>query len=33
VSVEAAYTEVERITRREARNFAYGIMVLPKPKR
>jgi phytoene synthase len=33
VSVEAAYAEVERITRREARNFAYGIMVLPKPKR
>ena len=28
-----AYAEVERITRREARNFAYGIMVLPKPKR
>src|SRR5205823_56346 len=25
--------EVERITRREARNFAYGIMVLPRPKR
>jgi phytoene synthase len=33
MSVEAAYAEVERITRREARNFAYGIMVLPKPKR
>jgi 15-cis-phytoene synthase len=33
MSVEAAYTEVERITRREARNFAYGIMVLPRPKR
>jgi phytoene synthase len=33
VSVDAAYAEVERITRREARNFAYGIMVLPKPKR
>ena len=31
--VEAAYAEVERITRREARNFAYGIMVLPRPKR
>jgi 15-cis-phytoene synthase len=33
VNVEAAYAEVERITRREARNFAYGIMVLPRPKR
>ena len=33
MSVEAAYAEVERITRREARNFAYGIMVLPKAKR
>jgi phytoene synthase len=31
--VEAAYTEVERLTRTRARNFAYGIMVLPKPKR
>jgi phytoene synthase len=33
VTVDAAYAEVERITRREARNFAYGIMVLPRPKR
>jgi phytoene synthase len=33
VSVEAAYAEVERLTRREARNFAYGIRVLPKEKR
>ena len=33
MSVEQAYAEVERITRREARNFAYGIMVLPRPKR
>jgi 15-cis-phytoene synthase len=31
--VEAAYAEVERITRARARNFAYGIMLLPKPKR
>ena len=31
--VEAAYAEVERITRREARNFAYGIRVLPRDKR
>jgi phytoene synthase len=33
MNVEAAYAEVERLTRREARNFAYGIMVLPRPKR
>ncbi|HYY06172.1 MAG TPA: squalene/phytoene synthase family protein, partial [Candidatus Limnocylindria bacterium] len=33
MSVEAAYAEVERLTRREARNFAYGIMVLPRRKR
>ena len=33
MSVEAAYAEVERLTRREARNFAYGIRVLPRPKR
>jgi 15-cis-phytoene synthase len=32
-SVEAAYAEVERLTRARARNFAYGIMLLPKPKR
>jgi 15-cis-phytoene synthase len=32
-SVDAAYAEVERLTRARARNFAYGIMVLPKPKR
>jgi 15-cis-phytoene synthase len=33
VKVEQAYAEVERITRERARNFAYGIMVLPKAKR
>jgi phytoene synthase len=33
VTVKAAYAEVERITRKQARNFAYGIMVLPRPKR
>jgi phytoene synthase len=33
VTVAEAYAEVERITRRRARNFAYGIMLLPKPKR
>lgn len=31
--VEDAYAEVLRITRREARNFAWGIAVLPRPKR
>jgi 15-cis-phytoene synthase len=31
--VERAYAEVERVTRQEAKNFAYGIMVLPRPKR
>ena len=33
MSVDAAYDEVLRITRREAKNFAYGIMVLPRDKR
>jgi 15-cis-phytoene synthase len=33
MTVEAAYAEVERLTRREARNFAYGIRVLPREKR
>jgi phytoene synthase len=33
MSVETAYAEVERLTRREARNFAYGIRVLPRDKR
>lgn len=33
LSVEQAYAEVQRITRRRARNFAYGIMVLPGAKR
>lgn len=28
-----AYDECERITRREARNFSYGIRLLPPPKR
>jgi phytoene synthase len=32
-TVEQAYAEVERLTRARARNFAYGIMLLPKPKR
>jgi phytoene synthase len=33
MSVDAAYAEVERVTRKRARNFAYGIMVLPREKR
>jgi phytoene synthase len=33
VKVEDAYGEVVGITRREARNFAWGIAVLPRPKR
>jgi len=33
MSVDAAYAEVQRVTRKRARNFAYGIMVLPREKR
>jgi len=33
MTVDAAYREVLEITRREAKNFAYGIMVLPRAKR
>ena len=33
MSVHEAYAEVGRITRREAKNFAYGIMLLPREKR
>ena len=33
MKVDEAYADVERTTRREARNFAYGIMVLPRLKR
>jgi phytoene synthase len=33
MSTDAAYAEVLAITRREAKNFAYGIMVLPREKR
>lgn len=32
-SVEQAYAEVERVTRARAKNFAYGIMLLPRAKR
>jgi len=33
ITVDEAYAEVERLTRSRARNFAWGIMLLPKPKR
>lgn len=33
MTVAEAYAEVERLTRQRARNFAYGIMLLPRPKR
>src|SRR5438093_4107194 len=33
MSVDQAYAEVGRLTRAQARNCAYGIMVLPKSKR
>jgi 15-cis-phytoene synthase len=32
-AVDQAYAEVSRLTRARAKNFAYGIMVLPAPKR
>jgi 15-cis-phytoene synthase len=33
VTVDSAYAEVQRVTRARAKNFAYGIMVLPREKR
>jgi 15-cis-phytoene synthase len=33
MTVDAAYGEVERLTRKRARNFAYGIMLMPREKR
>lgn len=33
MTVDEAYAAVERLTRQRARNFAYGIMLLPRPKR
>ena len=33
VAVDEAYAEVQRVTRERAKNFAYGIMVLPAEKR
>jgi len=32
-TVDQAYAEVQRVTRARAKNFAYGIMVLPREKR
>lgn len=32
-TVEQAYAEVQRVTRARAKNFAYGIVVLPREKR
>src|SRR4029077_20844495 len=32
-TAEQAYAEVEQITRERARNFSWGIRLLPKPKR
>ena len=32
-TTEQAYAEVQRLTRARAKNFAYGIMVLPRAKR
>lgn len=33
MTLEEAYAQCAAITRREARNFAWGIMLLPRPKR
>jgi phytoene synthase len=33
MNADSAYADVMRITRRKARNFAWGVMVLPRPKR
>src|SRR5580765_3576539 len=33
LAVDKAYAEVQRVTRERAKNFAYGIMVLPAEKR
>jgi phytoene synthase len=32
-TIDEAYAEVQRVTRERAKNFAYGIMVLPREKR
>ena len=33
IDIDDAYDEVQRVTRARAKNFAYGIMVLPRKKR
>lgn len=33
MNAETAYADVMRLTREQARNFAWGVMVLPRPKR
>jgi phytoene synthase len=33
MNIDSAYGEVQRVTRARAKNFAYGIMVLPREKR
>ncbi|MDE3137693.1 MAG: squalene/phytoene synthase family protein, partial [Acidobacteriota bacterium] len=33
LSVEASYVWCERVARRAARNFYYGFLLLPRPKR
>ena len=33
MNTEQAYAEVQRVTRARAKNFAYGIMLLPRAKR
>ena len=33
MNAETAYADVMRVTREQARNFAWGVMVLPRPKR
>ncbi|MGH8962652.1 MAG: phytoene/squalene synthase family protein [Jatrophihabitantaceae bacterium] len=33
MTIDAAYRECERITREQARNFSWGIRLLPEPKR
>ena len=33
MTVDEAYAEVQRVTRARAKNFAYGIMLLPRAKR
>src|SRR5712692_6854818 len=32
-AIDQAYAEVQRVTRARAKNFAYGIMILPREKR